>query len=306
MQTEAPNEIVISRVVKATQEQVWHAMTDPLQVVKWWGPAGFTTVTEVMDVRVDGHWKHTMIGPDGTRYPNKSIFKEVVPFERIVYHLGGGKEHGKGANFVATWTFEPVEDGTRVTIRMVFPTAEDRNFVATEYGAVEGGHQTLARLDDHLADLLVESVVDAGRGIVTTRDFAFPREQVFAAWTQAELLATWWGPKGFTNTFEEFNPQPGGHWRFIMHGPDGTDYPNHSIFADIVKPQRIVFDHMTGHHFEVTALFTEHAGQTRLTWRMRFDTTEECDKIRAFVVNANEENMDKLQRCLETQGTTRA
>lgn len=148
---EAPNEIIITRTVLATQEQVWHAMTDPQQVVQWWGPTGFTTTIEEMDVRVGGTWKHTMRGPGGVNYPNRSTFREVVPFSRIVFSHGGGKEHGKGANFVATWTFDAVAGGTCVTIRMVFPSAEDRNFVVAEYGAIEGGKQTLARLDALLA-----------------------------------------------------------------------------------------------------------------------------------------------------------
>ena len=137
----------------------------------------------------------------------------------------------------------------------------------------------------------------------TGRTLPHPAEAVYQAFASAGVLASWWGPKGFTNTFEEFDLRPGGHWRFTMHGPDGTDYQNLSIFSEIVPSQRIVFDHVSGHHFEVNAVFSEQAvGKTRLTWRMRFDSTEECAKVRAFVTNANEENMDKLQRCLETQG----
>lgn len=151
--TEAPNEILITRTVKGTCEQVWNAMTDPLQVVKWWGPQGFSTTIEEMDVRVGGAWKHTMHGPDGVNYPNKSIFREVLRPTRLVFSHGGGKEHGKGASFMATWTFEEVTDGTRVTIRMVFASKQERDFVVTEYGAVEGGQQTLARLDEHLTSL---------------------------------------------------------------------------------------------------------------------------------------------------------
>lgn len=151
MQAEAPNEIRITRTVRARPEQVWRAMTDPQQLVQWWGPGGFTTTIDEMDVRVGGTWKYTMHGPDGVNYPNKSIFKEVVPFERIVFRQGGGKEHGKGTNFLSTWTFEPQGEHTIVTIHMVFDSAEERNFVVTEYGAIEGGKQTLERLDNYLA-----------------------------------------------------------------------------------------------------------------------------------------------------------
>jgi uncharacterized protein YndB with AHSA1/START domain len=122
-------------------------------VVNWWGPDGFSTTIEKMDVRPGGVWKHTMHGPDGTDYPNSSVFKEVVKPERIVYTHGGGREGGPGASFVATWTFEAIGDQTRLTIRMVFATAADRDLVVREYGAVEGAKQTLGRLADYLTKM---------------------------------------------------------------------------------------------------------------------------------------------------------
>lgn len=148
----ADREIVLSREFEAPRELVWDAMTNPDHVVNWWGPRGFTTKIETMDVRPGGVWKHTMIGPDGTRYPNKSVFREVVRPGRIVYSHGGGREEGPGATFVATWTFEALAaDRTRVTIRMVFTSASARDFVIREFGAIEGGKQTLERLGEHLA-----------------------------------------------------------------------------------------------------------------------------------------------------------
>src|ERR1700678_444638 len=90
----ADREIVISRVFDAPRELVWQAMTDPLHVIHWWGPRGFTTTIEEMNVRPGGVWKQVMHGPDGTDYPNKSIFTEVVKPERLVYAHGGGKKGG--------------------------------------------------------------------------------------------------------------------------------------------------------------------------------------------------------------------
>ena len=133
------------------------------------------------------------------------------------------------------------------------------------------------------------------REIVTTRVLAWPRERVFRAWTEPEHLARWWGPKGFTNTFQEFDPRPGGRWQFVMHGPNGADYPNQSVFVEIVKTERIVFDHLSGPAFQVTATFAEEAGKTRLTFRMLFETAAECDKVKGFAVGANEENLDRLE-----------
>src|SRR5882724_5861172 len=102
-------EISLSRVFDAPRELVWRAMTDPTQVVQWWGPKGFTDTLVKMDFRVGGVWEHVMHGPDGANYPNKSTFKEIVPLERVVYSHGGGRENGPGASFQATWTFEALE-----------------------------------------------------------------------------------------------------------------------------------------------------------------------------------------------------
>jgi len=149
-------EIVLTRVFDAPRELVWEAWTDPKHVVHWWGPRGFTTTIEKMDVRPGGVWKHVMHGPDGTDYPNSSVFKEVVKPERIVYSHGGGKKGGPGAHFVATWTFEALDgDKTRVTMRGVFDTAADRDMVVKEYGAIEGGKQTLERFAEYLAKMSI-------------------------------------------------------------------------------------------------------------------------------------------------------
>ena len=138
-------------------------------------------------------------------------------------------------------------------------------------------------------------MTDSDREIISTRVLAWPRERVFRAWTDPQHLARWWGPKGFTNTFQEFDPRPGGRWQFVMHGPNGADYPNQSVFVEIVTPERIVFDHLSGPAFQVTATFAEEADKTRLTFRMRFDTAAECDKVKGFAVGANEENFDRLE-----------
>src|SRR6185436_7215593 len=83
------------------------------------------------------------------------------------------------------------------------------------------------------------------RDIVGRRVLPFPRVRVFDAWTDPARLTRWWGPKGFTSTFERFDLRPGGVWRFVLHGPNGASYPNESVFVEIVPPERIVFDHVS-------------------------------------------------------------
>jgi uncharacterized protein YndB with AHSA1/START domain len=147
----AGREIFIAREFDAPRELVWEAMTNPKHVVNWWGPRGFSTTIEEMDFRVGGVWKHVMRGPDGVNYPNKSVFKEIMKPERIVYQHGGKRENGPGVGFESTWTFEALAaDKTRVAIRMIFPSATERDFVVKEFGAIEGGRQTLERLGEYL------------------------------------------------------------------------------------------------------------------------------------------------------------
>ena len=141
----------------------------------------------------------------------------------------------------------------------------------------------------------------ADREIVSTRVFDAPRERVFRAFSDPEVLARWWGPKGFTSTFHEFDLRPGGAWRFVMRGPDGTEYRNASDFVTVVSPERIVFQHHRPmHRFQMTMTFAEDAGKTRLTWRMLFESAAELERVRPVVPAANEQNFDRLAAQLAT------
>ncbi len=134
----------------------------------------------------------------------------------------------------------------------------------------------------------------ADRSFVHARLIDAPREQVFDAHRDPARLARWWGPAGFSNTFHEFDLQPGGNWRFVMHGPDGTDHPNESRFTEVVEPERVVIEHLSGHHFAMTIRLESRGHQTLVGWRQVFDTAEERARIAAFVTPANEQNLDRL------------
>jgi uncharacterized protein YndB with AHSA1/START domain len=130
--------------------------------------------------------------------------------------------------------------------------------------------------------------------VVNTRRLKAPREQVYRACTEAERLARWWGPNGFSSTFEEFDPRPGGQWRFVMHGPDGTDYPNVCEFDALEPSSHIALRHLeSGHFFELTVGMEDADGETRLTWHQRFQSPDDFD--RAFITAMNEQVLDRLQ-----------
>jgi uncharacterized protein YndB with AHSA1/START domain len=133
------------------------------------------------------------------------------------------------------------------------------------------------------------------REIVSGRVIDAPREKVFKAFADPTHLVRWWGPSGFRNTFEEFDFRPGGTWRLTMHGPDGTDYPNRSVFLDIQEPGRIELEHESPHWFRLTITLADEDGKTRLGWRMLFESAAERDRIAKYLVPANEQNFDRLQ-----------
>lgn len=131
--------------------------------------------------------------------------------------------------------------------------------------------------------------------ILSHRDLPFSPAEVFDCYQNAERLARWWGPAGFRNTFEVFEFREGGHWKFVMHGPDGKDYDNHWIFR-IVTPQRIEGDHLSAPRFTMTHSLTElPGGHTRLVWRCTFESVEIRNAVAKFAIEANQQNFDRLE-----------
>jgi len=144
--------IVVSRMIDAPRALVFEAWTDPKHLAQWWGPTGFTTTTHAFDMRPGGVWRFVMHGPDGRDYQNHVTFDEIVRPERILFHHDH-PEHAGQVHHTTTVTFDVAGSGTHLTLNMVFPTAEERERVAREHGAVEGGHQTLGRLADYAAQM---------------------------------------------------------------------------------------------------------------------------------------------------------
>jgi uncharacterized protein YndB with AHSA1/START domain len=142
-----------------------------------------------------------------------------------------------------------------------------------------------------------------GQEIVASRLINAPRALVFAAWTDPEHLKNWWGPAGFTNTFHEFDLRVGGRWRFTMHGPEKGNYPNDCEFIKIEPPSLIAWKRHSKPLFQVLASFEEvTADQTKLVFKQLFETEEEAAKLRPYVEDKNEENLDRLEAELKKMG----
>lgn len=135
------------------------------------------------------------------------------------------------------------------------------------------------------------------RELVSSRVLNAPRSQVFRAFKEPQHLAQWWGPKDFWSTIHEFDFRSGGHWKLTLHGPDGTDYKNEYFAVEILEPERIVIDHPDpAHDFQLSITLAEgDEGKTRLTWRQVFSSREHFEQVRPFVVEANEQVLDRLE-----------
>jgi hypothetical protein len=135
--------------------------------------------------------------------------------------------------------------------------------------------------------------------IVSQRTFKYSPSKVFDALQNPEKLKAWWGPDGFTNTFHLFDFKEGGHWKFVMHGPDGAAYDNECAFIKIEKPSLIVMNHVVAPLFQVQASFEGDDLHTELTFKMIFLSADLCDQLKPVCIPANEQNFNRLEKVLE-------
>ncbi|HEY3900297.1 MAG TPA: SRPBCC family protein [Chthoniobacter sp.] len=139
-----------------------------------------------------------------------------------------------------------------------------------------------------------------------TRVYDAPVAAVWEAWTDPEQVKHWWGPRGFTLTTHGKDFRPGGHWTYTMHGPDGIDYPNKTIYHEVEEHRKLVYDH-GGHDdrppmFRVTVLFSENQGKTTMDMTMALKTPEAAEETRKFIKKAGgNATWDRLAEYLEKE-----
>jgi uncharacterized protein YndB with AHSA1/START domain len=283
-------ELVLTRVIDAPRELVWKAWTDPKHLAQWWGPHGFGNPMVDIDVRPGGVMNIDMRGPDGTIYPNRGIFKEVVRPERLAF------TGGMTGVFEVLTTVTFTERGGKTTINLhAQVTSAEGDAKPYLDGMQAGWTQSLERLEEVATPF-------ADREIFATRLFDAPRELVFSTWTDPKHIANWWGPTGFRNTIQEMDVRPGGVWRFIMHGPDGRDYPNKIVYREIVRPERIVYDHESGPPFHVTVTFSEAGPWTKVSMHMLFASEKVRDTtVKEFgAIEGLHQTLGRLAKELQT------
>ena len=146
-------ELVMTRVINAPRDLVFTVWTDPKHIANWWGPNGFTNTIHEMNVKPGGTFLLTMHGPDGTDYPNKIVYDEVVKPEKLTWSHGTGVE-GEPGQFNVTVTFEADGQKTRITMHMLFVSKEEKDMVVEKHGAIEGNRQTMDRLEAYCQKII--------------------------------------------------------------------------------------------------------------------------------------------------------
>jgi uncharacterized protein YndB with AHSA1/START domain len=297
-------ELVIARLFDAPRELVFEAYTNVHAISQWWGPHGFTTTTHAADVRPDGEWRFTMHGPDGTDFPNRIVFREIVAPERLVYdHDDDGEARGVEVRtrFVAEIDFEERGNQTLVTLRQRWPSAEVLAAKEAAVGALAGGQQTLQRLAHHLARIAPDRVAPprrvmtvafaSDRELVVMRPFAATRQELFDAFVTPDAFARWWGPNDVENVACDLDARPGGAWRLVQRGSGGVEHVLSGEYREVLPAERLVMtwrvgqpggagaarnDGETGREdaagrdddeLRLTVTFTEVAGETMLAIR---------------------------------------
>ena len=315
--------VVITRIFDAPQERVWKAWTDPEQVRRWWGPRGFTTPVFQTDFRVGGALLYCMRSPEGKDYWGTGVYREIVPAKRIVYTDTFADEKGNVVpatyygmsseiplEMLVTVTFENQDGKTKMTLKHDgLPAGKDRE------GAQVGWSESF----DKLAESLKESsegkarkaddkkayklTLPTDREIVMERTFDAPRARVFDVYTDPKLIPLWWGPRRYTTTVDKMDVRPGGVWRYISRGADGTEFAFHGTYREIKRPERLVstfeFEGMPGHVVVDTATFEERGGKTKVTVTSRFESVEDRDgMLKSGMEDGAAETWDRLAELL--------
>lgn len=130
-----------------------------------------------------------------------------------------------------------------------------------------------------------------------------PVDLVWEVWTNPDHIKNWWGPNGFTNTITKMDIRTGGDWDLVMHGPDGTDYKNKSVFKEVIQNRKLVYEHVSGPKFLATIEFEAKGEKTLIRWHMLFNTREEfIQTVKTFKADEGlRQNLDKLNAYAEAQ-----
>ena len=291
-------EITLTRVFSAPRETVFAMWTEAEHLARWWGPDGFSAPEVVSDPQPGGELTIVMTG-QGMHQTMRARYVEVRPPELLVVEsVVPGPDGSPFLESSHTVTFTDLGERTEVRVLARARVFHPEGRAALD-GMRAGWSQSLQCLDDALTGA-------DQRQLVLMRAYEAPPERVFPLWVSGEHLQRWWGPTGFTLTTDELDPRPGGAWRFTMHGPDGTDFPNLLSYLEVVPGERLVYRHEnptgTDPSFHGVVTFEEMAGRTVLSLRLVFGSAAERDRMVAKydAETGASQTLDRLARLVDS------
>ena len=305
-------ELTITRIFDAPRERVWKAWTDPEFLKKWWGPKNFTAPVIKIDFRVGGKYLSCMRGPDGKDYWSTGVYREIVPLEKLICTDSFADEKGNRVpashygmtghwplELLVTVTFEELGGKTKMILRHEgIPSGVMRELTET------GWSESFDKLAESIVASGTRIIAERGKQeVIITRTFDAPRNIVFKAYTDRNLIPQWWGPKRFTTTIDKMDVKPGGQWRFVQRDAAGNEYAFHGVYHEVRSPERIVdtfeFEGMPGHVSLETCTLEEIGGKTKMTGRSVYQTVEDRDgMLKSGMEEGVFETMDRLAELL--------
>lgn len=265
-------ELTITRIFDAPRDLVFRMWTEQHHIQRWSCPHGFSLPVSEGDVRPGGTWRAHMRSGEGEDFHLQGVYRDIVENRRLVFTHAWIDENGKtGPETLVTVTFADQGGKTKMTFHQSgFTTAASRD------GHEGGWNESFVKLG-----ALIEVLKHSDREMVITRVIAAPVATVFAAFTDPAHIGKWWGPNGFTTTTHEMEFRVGGVWRYTMHGPDGTDYPNYVTYTEIQTPVRIAYDHggnaQHPSEFKAVITFAPEGDGTKVSLRMIVGNASERD-----------------------------
>lgn len=272
----------ITREFDAPRDMVWRAWTEADALMRWYCPKGFTVLFAQNDLRVGGKWRSGMRAPDGSEYIHHGVYHVIDKPQRLIFTHGWEKnELEPAADTVITIMLTEKDGKTTMVFEQVgFANTDSRDSHNAGWSGAFDNMSAMITGNDQLT---------TDNQIVVSRIIQAPRSLVFKAFSDPEYIRNWWGPRGFTTTTKSMDFRNGGTWRYTMHGPDGTDYPNRIKYLYIHEPDCLIYKHDNDgtedfepidFHTTITLeAFGPDGAQTKITLRSVFPSTEARDLV---------------------------
>ncbi len=308
--TDSPR-LVITRRFAAPCDLVWRAWTEPTHLMHWLCPRDFTVLFAEVDLREGGRWRSGMESPEGDRYTAGGSYRVVDPPHRLVMtHRWEGESPEPDVETLVTVTLTETDGQTEMRFEQVgFGTLESRD---SHQGGWSGAFDLLANYVDDLT-------ADRPRDVQLSRCFpSVPVEALWKAFSDANAVAAWFGPRDFSCEVDEYDFRVGGRWASRMIGPDGQQYPSSGEFTEIVPGQRLVLTDTFEPSVQdviptelpgrvlVTILFESYGPGSRLTLRTQHASPQDRARNEAMgMIRGWHSTLDCLQGFLTQQPTAR-